>query len=288
MRKFAGILIIIFSLLLSLGCILTFQEDRLLAAIMLCFISFPLYISGQIVRTSKVEFKYRGKRWVSIYIFFFFILPLLVYFFEYYNDWKEKYYVDEQFIIYEPASGILGDLSLAVFILLISLFAGRFLNPGLERKRLLNGLIIGTIIFLIGFNYIMFSDYRGIHEEKGLVSSNWKGERQIISYEEIESVYLEPYVHYAKLTNASDETRFVWKVTFRPKSQDDEVVYHFPMVSESNLEQTIHIKEIAMENDIHIRIGNMSQKTLEWFDFDLELEDLDKKRYYELFQVNNK
>lgn len=32
----------------------------------------------------------------------------------------------------------------------------------------------------------------------------------------------------------------------------------------------------------------MSQETLEWLNFDLELYGLDKERYYELFQVNKK
>jgi hypothetical protein len=80
----------------------------------------------------------------------------------------------------------------------------------------------------------MFSDYRGEHEEQGLVSSNWKGERQIISYDEIESVNLEPSVHYASLSNTSDEPRFVWKVTFNPSHQK-EVTYRFSMLTEAGL-----------------------------------------------------
>ncbi|MBY0123806.1 hypothetical protein [Bacillus sp. S/N-304-OC-R1] len=288
MRKHGGIIIITFSLILALSCAIYYQEDIIIANLMFWMISLPLFISGLIIRTSKYEFKHRGKRWVSIYIFFFFILPLLIYLQANYDDFKRHTFVDEHFIVYEPASGILGDLSLGVFIILIALFACRFLNPELKRNRLLNIMIIGTIILLIGFNYLMFSDYRGIHEEKGLVSSNWKGEKHIIPYEEIDSVYVEPYVHYAGLSNTTDETRFVWKVTFQPSNQKNKVVYHFPMMLESNLEQTIEIKRIAMENDIPFIIEKMSQKTLKWFDFDLELEGLDKERYYELFQVNNK
>ncbi|RDW17278.1 hypothetical protein [Oceanobacillus chungangensis] len=287
MRKLCGIVIIIFSLVLALGCALLFQEDIILSNIILWIISLPLFISGQIIRTSKSEFKYRGKRWVSIYIFFFFIFPLLIYLYGYYNDLKENTFVDEQFIIYQPTSGSLGDLSLVVFMILISLFAGRFLNPDLKRKGLLNVLIIVTIIFLIGFNYFMFSDYRGIHEEKGLVCSNWKGERHIISYEEIESVYVEPYVHYARLSSTSDETRFAWKMTFQTNNQKNEVVYHFPIMSVFGLEQTMDMEKVSMENDIPFIIGEMSQESLKWFDLDLELEGLDKERYYELFHVNN-
>lgn len=288
MRKISGIVLIIFSLIIAFSCALSFGEDLIFANIILWIIGIPLYVWGQIIRTSKTEFKHRGKRWVAIYIFFFFILPLLIHLHGYYNDLKENTFIDEQYIMYEPASGMLGDLSLGIFMLLVLLFAGRFLNPGLKRKGLLNGAIIGTIIILIGFNYLMFSDYRGIHKERGLVSSNWKGEKHIISYEDIESVYVKPYVHYASLSNTSDETRFVWKVIFQLSNSNNEVVYHFSMVTKSNLEQTMDIKKIAAENDLPFIVEEIDQKILKWFDLDLELEGLDKDRYYKLFQVKKK
>lgn len=286
MRKFCGIIIIIFSLVLALSCAIYMHEDVIFANFMLWLISVPLYIMGQIIRTSKSEFKYRGKRWLSIYIFCFFILPLLIYLHVFYNDFKESTFVDEHYIIFESASSSLGDLSIGVFVILIFLFAGRFLNPELKRKRLLNVTIIGTILFLIGFNYFLFSDYRGIHEEKGLISSDWKGKKHILSFEEIESVYVKPYVHYASLSNTADETRFVWKVIFQPIQQNDDVAYYFPMMSESNMEQTIAIQKIAMENDIPFIVEEMDQKTLKWYEIDLELEGLENERYDELFQVD--
>jgi hypothetical protein len=286
MRKIGGIAIIIISLILAFASALSFQEDFIFANILLWVISFPLFIFGQMIRTSKSEFKYRGKRWVSIYLFFFFIFPLLMYLFESYHDLKENTFLDEQFITYEPASGDLGVIALVGFMILICLFAVRFLNPGLKRKKLLNMIILGTVIFLSAFHYFMFSDYRGIHEEKGLVSSNWKGEKDIISYGQIESVFVDPYVHYANLNNSSDDTKFSWKVTFQPKNQKEEVVYHFALVTESGLEEMVEIEKIAGENNIPFIVGEMDQETRKWFELDLELEELDKDRYYDLFQVN--
>lgn len=288
MRKFVGIVIIAFSLILGLACAILFHQEIIVANILLWIISLPLYIIGQIIRSSKSEFKRQGKRWVGIYLFFFFILPLLIYLNGFYNDLKETTLIDEQFIIYESSSGMLGEFAIGGFVILIFLFGARFLNPGLKRKGLLNSIIIGTVIFLIGFNYLMFSDYRGIHEEKGLVSSNWQGETQMISYDEIESIYLEPYVHYASLSNTSDETRFVWEVIFQPSHQKEEVVYRFAMLTETGLEQTVAIKKIALENDIPFMIGEMNQETLQFLNDDLEYEGLEKERYYELFQVGYK
>ncbi|HEO8421717.1 MULTISPECIES: hypothetical protein [Bacillaceae] len=237
------------------------------------------------IRTSKAKFKQQGKRWIANYLFFFFIIPVLIYLNIFYDDLKETTFIDEKFVLYEPSSGKLGEFSLGGFVvILIFLFGARFLYPDLKRKGLLNSIIIGTIIFLIGFHYFMFSDYRGVHEEKGLVSSNWKGERQIIPYDEIESVYLEPYVHYASLSNTSDEMRFVWEVTFYPSHQK-EVVYRFSMLTKTGLEETIAIKKLALEHDVPFNVGEMNQETLELFNFDLEYEGLEKERYYELFQL---
>lgn len=288
MRKIGGIAIIIISLILAFASALSFQEDFIFANILLWMISFPLYISGQLIRTSKYEFKQRGKRWISIYLFFFFILPLLMFLFESYQDLKETTFVDEKFIAYEPASGDLGVIALVGFMILLSLFAGRFLNPGLKRKGLLNSFIIGTIVLLIGFHYYMFTDYRGIHEEKGLISSNWKGEKDIIGFEEIESVFVEPYVHYANLNSPSDDTNFSWKVIFQPNNQKEEVIYHYTLVTKSGLEEMVKIKIISQENNIPFNVGEMDQETRKWFDLDLEVEELEEERYYELFEVNNR
>lgn len=286
MRKLFGIVIIALSLLLGLACAIAFHQEIIVANVMFWMISLPIYICGQIIRTSKAEFKQRGKRWVANYLFFFFMLPLLIYLNELYSDLKETTFIDEQYIIYEPSSGMLGELSIGVFVILIFLVGARFLNPGLVRKGLLNSIIIGTVVFLIGFNYLMFKDYRGIQEELGLVSSNWKGKVETISFDDIESIYLEPYVHYASLSDTSDETRFVWKMTFYPSHQK-EVVYQFTMLTEAGLEQTIAIKQLALENNVQLSIGEMNQETLELFYEDLKYEELEKERYEKLFQVKH-
>ncbi|RHW35818.1 hypothetical protein D1B33_11995 [Lysinibacillus yapensis] len=288
MKKFTGIVIIILSSLLGLFCAIGLFQEFIVAAIVFWIISFPLYIWGQKIRTTKYEFKQEGKRLIKNYIFVFFILPLAIYLFGNYSEFKENTFVDEHYIVYEPASGtLLGELSIFLFLVLVFLLAFRFLNSELKRKRLWDVIIFGTILLLIGFNVLTFSDYRGIHKEDGLVSSNWKGEKDIISFEEIESVFVEPYVHHGSLSNSSDETRFVWRVTFQPKNQEKAVAYQYRMMSESNLEQTMDIKKIAMKNDIPFIVGEMSPETFEMFVFDLEMEELDKEHYYELFQVNN-
>lgn len=60
------------------------------------------------------------------------------------------------------------------------------------------------------------------------------------------------------------------------------------MLTESGLEETLAIKNLVLENSVPFIIGEMNQKTLEWFNHDLEYEELEKERYYEIFQVKYK
>lgn len=286
MRKISGIAIILISIFIGLGCALTFGDGLIVSVIILLFISLPLYIFGHITRTSVAEFKQKGKRWISIFTFLFFILPLTIHLYGSYDEYKRSIFADEQFIIYRSVSGELGKLSLIALLVLIVLLAARFLNPILKKKGLLNFLIIGVSIFLIVFSYFMFSDYRGVHQEQGLVSSTWKGEKTVISYQDIDSIQIEPYVHYASSTNSSDETNLRWSITFKHNNKQNEVVYHFYKIDEENLEHTIQIKELAMQNDIPFIVGKMNEDTYKWLKFDLELEELDRERYYKLFGVD--
>lgn len=286
MRKFFGIAVIGISLLWGLCCAVYSPDDLLFANIMFWVMGVPLFIFGQIIRTSKAAFKKQGKRWVGIYVFFFCIVPFIFYFYEFYYDLKETVFIDEQFIIYEPSSGMLGDLSLGGLLILLGLVGARFLKPDLKRKGLLNGAIFSSALLLIGFNYLMFSDYRGVHEDNGLISSNWQGNVKQISFKEMERIELKPDIHYASLSNTSDETRFVWELIFHP-IHEEAVVYYYSMLTETGLEETAAIKKLALEKNIPFQVAQMNPKTLEMFDFDLKWEKLEKKRYYELFEVRD-
>ena len=50
-----------------------------------------------------------------------------------------------------------------------------------------------------GYQYMMWADYRGIHEIDGLVTHHWNGEEVIVPYEEIVQIAVQPYVKYARI-----------------------------------------------------------------------------------------
>lgn len=279
MRKFVGTVIIIFSLLLAFVCAVGYGDFLLFANIVFWVISLPIYIFGQIIRTSKYEFKMSGGQWVRTYIYFFLILPLLFHLYIFYGTLKKATFDDEKYIFFENDYSSLGSINLVFWAILIFLMGALFLNNP-QKKGKLYALIIVTATLTIGFSYFMFSEYRALHEELGLVSQDWKGNKYTVPYEELESVYLDAYNTYGR---GSDT---YWRLTFQPKNQP-EIKYAYPDFSEYSLESIIDVKEIVIGKGVPFIVRRMNEETFDMFDFLLELEDLDKKRYYDLFQINN-
>ena len=77
---------------------------------------------------------------------------------------------------------------------------------------------------------------------------------------------------------------FAWKVFFQTKSQN-EVVYDFGL-SESQLDSTLHLREVVTGKKIPFIIEEMDQETLVLFNSKLDINLLNEERYYELFNIN--
>ena len=75
MRRILGILIIIFSLFIALGGIVTIQEDFKASLFGIFVISLPIYMVGHIVRTNMLQAKQKGFRWIWAYIYGVVIIP---------------------------------------------------------------------------------------------------------------------------------------------------------------------------------------------------------------------
>ncbi|WP_224654291.1 hypothetical protein, partial [Escherichia coli] len=70
MRRRFGIVLIIFSLFIALGGIVTLEEDFAASVFGIFVISLPIYAVGQIVRTNVRKAKENGFRglWAYIYV----------------------------------------------------------------------------------------------------------------------------------------------------------------------------------------------------------------------------
>ncbi|CAM4224656.1 hypothetical protein [Lederbergia lenta] len=286
MRKKIGIFLIVFSLLLALGSLIEFEEDMAFSIFTLFCVSLPLYILGQFLRTSKMEMKRKGKHWLAIYVFCVIILPLIFYTYEKYEDMKWNTISDGKLILYEASSGNLGQLSLGFLLVLLLLIPIRLFSPELKRKRLMSIIIIGIIFIYGGFQYMMWSDYRGVHAEQGLITQKWNGQKHIQSFNEMERIYVQPNLHIGKLSDPSDETQFMWKLIFTNKNGEN-IIYSYRGLSKNVLDSALQIKGIASKEQITFEVEQMSEKEREWFDFELMLQELEEEPFYHFFEVED-
>ncbi len=284
-KKYIGIIFLVFSLVFAFGALSEFEENMTASIFILFLVSLPLYLLGQLMRTSWTDFKKKVKRWLAIYVYCIIIVPLIFYSYETYEERKQKAISDGEYILYEPGASELSSLSLVFMLALLLFISIRFFSPDLKRKRLLTGIIIGTVFLYSGFQYVMWSDYRGIHQDLGLVSHSWTGKRTVKSFDEIKGIYVQPSVHKAKLSDPTDETEFTWKLIF-VDHHNEKVEYHFRSLSKDSLEAAQQIKGIAQDSQILFRVNDMSDQIFKWFDFELELKELDKEPFYQFFEVN--
>lgn len=286
MRNFFGILILSICFFFSLGCAFLVGEDFVGAIVLLIIIGLPIYILGQIIRTSKEMFIKNKKTWIFGYFFYFLVIPGTLNVLVFFDDIKRRIFHADQYIIFHTYSssflGVLSFLSAGIFLALVGY---RLFGPDQKRIRLVNISLICMLVFLIGFNYMVLNDYRGIHQEDGLVRNNWLGVKTVIPLDHVNYIYVEPMVH---LTVWNSSTSFQWKVYFVYDHEQEEEEYHFTMIREEALENTIAIRELAQEGQIPFIVNQMSDYTYSWFELDLELEGLDEERYYELFNVPQK
>ncbi|MBD8004154.1 hypothetical protein [Bacillus norwichensis] len=284
-KKFVGIILIVFSALLAFAALLEFEENPIVAILILILTSLPIYLLGQGMRTSWIDFKSKVKQWLAIYVFCTIIVPLIFYSYETYEGQKQKAMTDGKYLLYEPGASELGSLSLIFMIAFLLFIAIRFFSPDIRRKRLLNGMIVGTVFLYGGFQYIMWSDYRGVHQELGLVSQSWNGKRTVQSFDEIKGIYVQPSLHRGKLSDSTDETEFIWKLIFVDQ-YNEKVQYQFQSLSRDSLEAAQQIKEVAQDRQIPFQVNEMNDEVLKWFNLELELQELNKEPFYQFFELD--
>ena len=161
----------------------------------------------------------------------------------------------------------------------------RIFNKDIRRKWILTLMIVITFIGYGTYQYTMWTDYRGIHEDKGLVMHKWNGTGESIAWEKVTQITIEPYIYYAKLSNTSDETHISWLMNFHSNTNKP-VRYRFSNLSDSDLEIGNQVKQLAHVKSIPFAVMEMSNKERKWFDLELELNKLEPEPYYNFFQVD--
>lgn len=284
MRRIFGILLIIFSLFIALSGVLTIEEDFAASLFGIFVISIPIYAAGHIVRTNLWMAKQNGFKWMWAYVYVIILAPALFLSYEGYEDVKELTFSNSHFLLFETtATDHIGGLSIGFILLLLVLFCFPFYETTREIKGIIAIAAVVVTGIYAGYQYMMWADYRGIHKVNGLVTHHWNGEEHIVPYDEIVQIAVQPFVRYASLGDPTDETQFGWRLIFLTK-YEEQITYRLWLHDES-IAKGNRMKELAHSYNIPFGVIPMTEKQRKEFDFQLELNDLQKQPYYLFFEV---
>ncbi|MCG7346272.1 hypothetical protein MHZ92_19370 [Sporosarcina sp. ACRSL] len=285
MRRIFGIILIIFSLFIALGGIVTVEEDFGASMFGIFLISMPIYAVGHIVRTNVSKAKKNGFRWMWAYIYGVVIVPALLLSFEGYENLKEQTFSNNQFLLFETiATDYIGGLAILFILLLLGLFCFPFYETTRKRKGIIAIAAVVVTGVYAGYQYMMWADYRGIHEVDGLVTHHWNGEEHIVPYEEIVEIAVQPFVKYASLSDPTDNTYFAWRLIFFT-DKEEPITYRL-WLDDDSLAKGNRMKELAQSYNIPFGVIPMTEKQRKEFDFQLELKKLEKQPFYLFFEVD--
>jgi len=286
MKKIVGILLIGCSLLIAYVNWPVDLSTIFIYALILISVSIPIYLAGHLLRTSKKVFVSNWLRWLIAYLAIVIISPVLFITMNHYEELKFQTFSTDQFILFgSSAGGNLDGLSLLFVLVLIIMIFYRIFNEDIRRKWILTLLIVITFITYGTYQYTMWIDYRGIHEDEGLVMHKWNGAEGSIPWEEVTQITIEPFIHYAKLSNTSSETHISWAMNFHSNTNKP-VRYRFPNLSNSDLEIGNRVKQLAHVKSIPFVVLEMSKEERKWFDLELELNKLVAEPFEDFFQVD--
>lgn len=278
MKKKFGILIIAF------GAVFSFYEDAKGSPFIILLISFPLYIIGQMMRTNLIKMRRSGLRWIWAYVYGVILIPGLLLSLEGYERLKENAFSNNHFIIFETASNQkMNGFSILFILILMLLLAFPFYDTTLKIKA---GIAMGAIIVMFiyaGYQYVMWMDYRGVHEVDGLITHPWKGKEEIIPYTDVEQIVIRPFVRPGSISDPSIKAYFGWHVIF--VTEDAQEISYRLTLNKFSLARSNAVKQLAHSKGIPFHILSMNEEQFKEFDLQLELNDLQKEPYYQFFEI---
>ncbi len=197
--------------------------------------------------------KQKGLRWIWAYIYVVGIVPALFLSYEGYENLKEQTFSNNHFLLFESiATDHIGGLSIGFILLLLLLFIFPFYETTQKVKRLIAIAAVVVTGVYAGYQYMMWADYRGIHEIDGLVTHHWNDEEQIVPYEEVVQIAVQPYVKYASLSSPTDETYFAWRLIFITKNEE-QITYRL-WLDDISLSKGNRMKQLAHSKNIPFRV----------------------------------
>jgi len=285
MTKIVGYAFILFGIVIGIYSTSQLFSELWFAIFMIVVFSYGPYLVGNKLRLSNKDFKKSFWQLTGAFIVGVILTPGFLLYIQNQSDVLEKIYdAESEFYFFKSGTGSNVAIVFAVFFVLITLLGYRVANGWKAGGHLLTGSIVALALFFFGYQYMTFDSYSGIHKERGYVSKAWNEEEIGLSFGSIKEFRIEPFVRYAKISNPSDETVFLWHLIIIPLN-GEEFVYNTQSIDGNWLPDSIALQEKASKENIRFTVLPMDENTYKWYEIELDVTDVDPQPFNEFFGI---
>lgn len=287
MLKISGYGFIIFGLFMGIYFTSQIYTDFYLSLFLIFLFSFPMYMLGQRLRvTSSLEFKKGFVQFIGIFLLSAVITPGFLFYIEKQEEVLSMIYdAEKNFYYFSASTGMQMTIVLGVFIIIVMLTGYKVSHGWRTGSHLPTIFIVILTILFFGYQYVTFDAYTGFHKELGFVTKEWNEQEKYLSYDEIDSFTVQPYVHYGRLSDPTDETSFNWRFIITPENGESFTLFT-RSVSEYGIDSSsVQLKKKAQDENIPFYILPMDEEIRKWYEFELKLTNANSKPYNEFFEL---
>ncbi len=285
MTKIVGYSFILFGIVMGIYSTSQLFSELWFAIFMIVIFSYGPYLVGNKLRLSTIDFKKNFWQLTGAFIVGVIMTPGFLLYIQNQSDVLEKIYdAESEFYFFKSGTGSNVAIVFAVFFVLITLLGYRVANGWKAGGHLLTGGIVSLALFFFGYQYMTFDSYSGIHKERGYVSKVWNEEEKGLSFGSIKEFRIEPFVRYAKISNPSDETVFLWHLIIVPLN-GEEFVYNTQSIDGNWLSDSKALQGKASKENILFTVLPMDENTYKWYQIELDVTDVDPQPFNEFFGI---
>jgi hypothetical protein len=285
MTKIVGYAFILFGIVMGIYSTSQLFLELWLAIFMMVIFSYGPYLAGNKLRLSTKDFKKSFWQLTGAFIVGVILTPGFLLYIQNQSDVLEKIYdAENEFFFFASGTDNHFGIVILMFFVLISLLGYRVANGWKAGGHLLTGAITVLTLFFFSYQYMTFDSYRGIHKERGYVSKLWNEEEKGLSFGSIKEFRIEPFVRYAKISNPSDETVFLWRLIIVPLNGQG-FVYNTQSIDGNWLPDSKALQEKASKENIRFTVLPMDENTYKWYQIELDVTDVDRQPFNEFFGI---
>jgi hypothetical protein len=285
MTKIVGYAFILLGLVMGIYSTSQLFSGLWLAIFMIVIFSYGPYLLGNKLRLSTKDFKKSFWQLTGAFIVGVILTPGFLFYIQNQSDVLEKIYdAENEFYFFSSGTDNHFGIVILVFFVLIWLLGYKVFNGWKAGGHLLTGAIVALTLFFFGYQYMTFDSYSGIHKERGYVSKVWNEEEKGLSFRSIKEFRIEPFVRYAKISNPSDETVFLWRLIIVPLN-GEAFVYNTQSIDGNWLPDSKALQEKASKENILFTVLPMDENTYKWYQTELNLTDVDPQPFNEFFGI---